>query len=39
VTFTDTLRKYLGKKGFDPLMGASDAAVLGFRTPSAVRAG
>ena len=22
VTFTDTLRKYLGKKGFDPLMGA-----------------
>jgi ATP-dependent Clp protease ATP-binding subunit ClpA len=22
VTFTDTLRKYLGRKGFDPLMGA-----------------
>ena len=22
VTFTDKLRKYLGKKGFDPLMGA-----------------
>ncbi|MEN9539134.1 MAG: ATP-dependent Clp protease ATP-binding subunit ClpA, partial [Pseudomonadota bacterium] len=22
VTFTDTLRKYLAKKGFDPLMGA-----------------
>jgi ATP-dependent Clp protease ATP-binding subunit ClpA len=22
VTFTDALRKYLGKKGFDPLMGA-----------------
>jgi ATP-dependent Clp protease ATP-binding subunit ClpA len=22
VTFTDVLRKYLGKKGFDPLMGA-----------------
>jgi len=22
VTFTDTLRKFLGKKGFDPLMGA-----------------
>jgi ATP-dependent Clp protease ATP-binding subunit ClpA len=22
VTFSDTLRKYLGKKGFDPLMGA-----------------
>jgi len=28
VTFTDTLRKHLAKKGFDPLMGARPMARL-----------
>lgn len=36
VTFNDTLRKYLAKKGFDPLMGARDAAPDSGHDPQAL---